>query len=62
MQAERKKAKAGININLRSIGGFLMEKYYNAFRQVLVIEYLMKHSKDLCKKKRKVGGKSGLDI
>ena len=39
-----------------------MEKYYNAFRQVLVIEYLMKHSKDLCKKKRKVGGKSGLDI
>ena len=29
-----------------------MEKYYNAFCQVLVIEYLMKHSKDLCKKKK----------
>ena len=39
-----------------------MEKYYNAFCQVLVIEYLMKHNKDLCKKKKMVRGKSGLDI
>ena len=38
-----------------------MEQYYNAFCQVLVIEYLLKHNKDLCKKKM-VGGKSGLDI